>query len=111
MSLIARRVSQVDSSAFRNAMKKQTQLVDPVDLSVGVPEELTPPHIKAAGIRAIEQNKTTYTPASGLSELRQAIAEKLQSENGVAATAENVVVVPGLTTGQFLLYAALLDPD
>lgn len=110
MSLIAQRISSIDSSAFREAMKKQLLLKDPVDLSVGVPEELTPAHIKAAGIRAIEEDRTRYTPANGMPELREAIAHKLQTENNISCTPESVIVVPGLTTGQFLVYAALLDP-
>ncbi len=85
-------------------------LDNPIDLSIGVPEELTPEHIKAAGIRAIQNDHTTYLPANGLPELREALAEKLNLENGIHATADTVTVVPGLTTGQLLIYLAILDP-
>lgn len=110
MSFIAQRVGQFDSSDFREAVKKQASLVDPIDLSVGIPEELTPEHVKAAGIRAIEEDKTTYTPASGLAELRQALAIKLKTENNLLVTPDQITVVPGLTTGQLLVYLAVLDP-
>jgi aspartate aminotransferase len=110
MALIAQRLSYFDSSDFREAIKKQTQLEEPVDLSIGIPEELTPEHVKAAGIRAIEEDKTTYTPANGLPELREAIARKLQTDNNIPCGASNITVVPGLTTGQLLVYLALLDP-
>lgn len=109
MSLIAKRLNYIDSSDFREAMRKQSQLVNPVNLSVGIPEELTPEHIKAAGIRAITTDKTVYTPVNGIRELREAIAHKLKTENGVSHTPDEITVVPGLTTGQFLVYAALLD--
>lgn len=111
MSFIAQRVSQFDSSDFRNAMKKQALITDPIDLSIGVPEELTPEHVKAAGIRAIQEDKTTYAPANGLPELREALASKLKTVNNIDVSAEQVTVVPGLTTGQMLVYLAVLDPD
>jgi aspartate aminotransferase/aminotransferase len=110
MSFIANRLSFFDSSDFRDAIRKQSELTNPVDLSIGIPGELTPEHIKAAGIRAINEDKTTYTPANGIVELRRAIAEKLRSENGVPATEHNVTIVPGLTTGQLLIYLAVLNP-
>lgn len=110
MSFIAQRLQYFDSSDFRNAIAKQSSLVDPVDLSIGVPEELTPEHIKAAGIKAIQEDKTTYTPANGLLELRTAIAYKLNTENGIPCTQNQITVVPGLTTGQLLVYLAILDP-
>lgn len=110
MSFIAQRISQFDSSDFRNATKKQSIITDPIDLSIGVPEELTPEHIKAAGIKAIQEDKTVYAPANGLAELRQALAEKLHSDNNIDVSAEQITVVPGLTTGQLLVYLAVLDP-
>ncbi len=110
MTFISHRLDSFDSHDFREAIQKQATLVHPINLSIGVPEELTPEHIKAAGIHAILDNKTTYAPTNGLLELRQAIAHKLQTENNIACTAESVTVVPGLTTGQLLVYLAVLDP-
>jgi aspartate aminotransferase/aminotransferase len=110
MTFIAQRLSYFDSSDFRDAISKQSLLTDPVDLSIGVPEELTPEHIKAAGIRAITEDKTTYLPTNGLRELREALAHKLQTENAIPCTPESVTIVPGLTTGQLLVYLAVIDP-
>jgi len=110
VSFIAERLNYFDSSDFRDAIRKQQLLSDPIDLSIGVPEELTPEHIKAAGIRAINENKTTYTPANGIPELREAVAKKLLEHNGVVCSPETVTIVPGLTTGQLLLYLATINP-
>lgn len=110
MSFVAQRLNYFDSSDFRSAISKQVSLVNPIDLSIGVPEELTASHIKQAGIKAIMEDKTIYTPANGLLELRVALAEKLRNENGIPATEDSVTVVPGLTTGQMLVYLAILDP-
>lgn len=110
MSFISNRLEYFDSSDFRDAVKKQFELTDPIDLSIGIPEELTAEHIKAAGINAIKQDKTTYTPANGIVELRMALAKKLRTENGINCTEDSVTIVPGLTTGQLLVYLAILDP-
>lgn len=110
MSFIARRVDYFDSSHFREAVNKQSLIQNPIDLSIGVPEELTPQHIKAAGIKAIEGDKTVYTPSNGILELREAIAHKLSTENNIPCTADTVTLVPGLTTGQLLVYLAVVDP-
>lgn len=110
MSHISSRLQYFDSSDFRRAIQKQSELLDPIDLSIGIPEELTAEHIKAAGIRAIQQDKTIYTPSNGLHDLRAALAQKLTDENKIACSADSVTIVPGLTTGLLLVYLAILDP-
>jgi len=109
-SFTASRLEYFDSSAFREAINKQAELEDPIDLSIGVPEELTAEHVKAAGIKAIQDDKTVYTPANGIPELREIISKKLKKENKlIHHHPDNVTIVPGLTTGQLLVYLALLD--
>lgn len=110
MSFIAQRLEYFDSSDFRQAIEKQATLDNPIDLSIGIPEELTPQHIKAAGIRAILDDKSTYTPSGGLPQLREALAKKLREENNIPAEKDTVTIVPGLTTGQLLVYLAIIDP-
>ncbi len=111
MSFIANRLNYFDSSDFREVFNRQQLLNNPVDLSVGVPEEHTMDKVKEAAIRAIKEDKTVYTPANGIKELRKAIANKLKSENGINCDENSVTVVPGLTTGQLLIYMAILDPS
>ena len=111
MSFIANRLNHFDSSDFRKAIERQQDLVNPIDLSVGLPEELTAKHIKNAGIKAIKDNHTKYTPSNGIPELRAAIAKKnLQDNKLIHHHPDNVTIVPGLTTGQLLVYLATLDP-
>ena len=110
MSFIAQRLDYFDSSDFRKAVEKQSLLENPIDLSIGIPEELTPEHIKAAAIRAINEDRTTYTPSNGLLELRQVLVRKLREENHISCDENTVTVVPGLTTGQLLVYLAIIDP-
>lgn len=110
MSFIAQRLNSFDSSHFRDAVRKQSELLLPIDLSIGIPEELTPEHVKAAGIKAIQEDRTVYTSANGILELRTALAKKLNGENHIPCTPDSVTIVPGLTTGQLLVYLAILDP-
>lgn len=110
MSFIAQRLNYFDSSDFRKAVEKQSLLDNPIDLSIGIPEELTPEHVKAAAIKAIKEDRTTYTPSNGLLELRTALARKLNEENNIPCNENSVTIVPGLTTGQLLVYLAIIDP-
>jgi aspartate/methionine/tyrosine aminotransferase len=110
MSFIAQRLNYFDSSDFQRANKKQQELTDPINLSIGVPEELTAGHIKEAGISAIKNDRTVYTPANGIGELRFAIAQKLKQENNIICDQQSITVVPGLTTGLLLVYLAIINP-
>ncbi|MCC7289112.1 aminotransferase class I/II-fold pyridoxal phosphate-dependent enzyme [bacterium] len=108
--LLAHRLEQFDSSAIRYAFSLAEKIHDPIDLSIGFPEDNTPSSIKAAGISAIRQNHTRYTPTNGTLPLRLEIAKKLKKENHIALDPGRVTVVPGLTTGILLIYLSILNP-
>ena len=72
-----------------------------IDLSIGQPDFPTPQHIKKAGRRAIDENFTRYTPQPGFQDLREAIAGKFESENGIRVSPDQVVVSCG---GKHSLY-------
>lgn len=69
--------------------------IDVINLSVGEPDFFTPDHIKAAAIKAVEDNFSFYTPVAGYMSLRKAIAEKLYNENGLTFAPEQIVVGNG----------------
>ena len=81
----------IDSKA--KAMKAEG--LDVCGFGAGEPDFDTPDHIKAAAIQAIEGGFTKYTPSAGLPELRQAIADKLQADNGISYRASQIVVSGG----------------
>jgi len=107
---IADRLSDFDSGKIRQAFELADEIPNQIDLSIGFPEEDTPENVKQAGIAAIQQNHTKYLPTNGLGELREAIANKLRTENHIDSTAANVTVTPGLTTAILLCYLAILNP-
>lgn len=107
---IANRLKKFDSSKIRLAFELAADIPNPIDLSIGFPEDNTPDYIKAGGIRAITNNHTRYTASNGLLELREAVAQKLKRENDIIVTAKQVTITPGITTGILLSYLALLNP-
>jgi aspartate/methionine/tyrosine aminotransferase len=80
----------------KEAEALRQQGVDVVDFGPGEPDFDTPLHIRQAAIRALEQGFTHYAPSRGFPELRQAIARKLERENGLHYDpATEIVVTPG----------------
>ena len=68
---------------------------DVANMCAGEPDFDTPEHIKRAAADALEQGETKYTPVPGRVDLREAIAEKLQTDNHLNVDPDNVVVAPG----------------
>ncbi|MFA5582061.1 MAG: aminotransferase class I/II-fold pyridoxal phosphate-dependent enzyme, partial [Paracoccaceae bacterium] len=78
---------------------------DIIALGAGEPDFDTPPHIRAAGIRAIETGQTRYTAVDGTPELKAAICGKFARDNGLSYTPAQVSVASG---GKQILYNALM---
>jgi aspartate aminotransferase len=76
-----------------------------ISLSAGEPDFDTPDNIKMAAVKAIAENKTRYTPVSGITELRQAIVRKFKRENGLDYKWQQAIVCTG---GKQVLYNAFL---
>ncbi|TVU36347.1 hypothetical protein EJB05_18279, partial [Eragrostis curvula] len=66
-----------------------------IGLAAGEPDFDTPPAIAEAGINAIREGHTRYTPNAGMLELRKAICTKLQEENGISYSPDQVLVSNG----------------
>jgi aspartate aminotransferase len=83
-----------------------------VHMEIGEPDFDTPEHIKEAGIQAIRENYSHYTPSAGIPELRDAIAAYAGSFRGLDRpfARENVVVGAGAKPIIWNLLSALLDP-
>ncbi|WP_448533636.1 pyridoxal phosphate-dependent aminotransferase [Parathermosynechococcus lividus] len=83
---------------------------DVCSFSAGEPDFDTPAHIRDAAKMALDQGKTRYGPAAGEPALREAIAEKLRTENHLPYTAENILVTNGGKQSLFNLMLALINP-
>lgn len=80
-------------SSKAKALRAEGQ--DVVGFGAGEPDFDTPQHIKDAAIAAINEGFTKYTPSSGIPELRQAIADKFQRDNGVTYKPSQIIVSSG----------------
>jgi len=69
----------------------------------------TPPHIRQALTKAVEEGANAYSPSEGLPELRQAISQKEKRVNNVDVAADDVIITEGISEGIQMIMAALLD--
>ncbi len=81
-----------------------------VHLEVGEPDFPTPENIVQAGIRALRDGKTKYTPSAGIPELREAIANEISRTRGIQVSPDQVVVTPGAKPIMFFTIMALIEP-
>ena len=111
---LAERMSRLGTeSAFDVLMRAralEAQGRDVVHLEIGEPDFDTPEHVIQAGIDALRQGDTHYTPAAGIPALRQAIAEYVARTRGVEVGPEQVVVTPGGKPVMFFVILALAGP-
>lgn len=111
---LANRVKQVTPSmTLAISAKAKAMKADGVDVcsfSAGEPDFDTPPHIKEAAKKALDEGKTRYGPAAGEPALRAAIAQKLQTDNGLNYQASNVIVTNGGKHSLYELMMVAIDP-
>jgi len=111
---VSQRARNVPPSATLAVTSRAKELkakgVDVVDFGAGEPDFDTPDFIKEAAIKALKAGKTKYTAESGIIELRTAIAAKLEKENGLKYTPEQVIVNIGGKHSVYEAMQATLDP-
>ena len=93
-----------DSPTFKVAAKAkamQAEGIDVVDLSLGEPDFPTPENVKAAGIKAIQQNFTKYTQNDGTPELKKAFIARLKEDSGLTYAPNEVIVSTGAKSSLF----------
>src|SRR5579859_3519966 len=100
MTFIVDRVRDLPASPTLAVAKQAEALrrhgVDIVDFGPGEPDFDTPPHVREAAVQALQGGLTHYAPSRGYPNLRQAIARKLQRENGLDYDPDTeIVVTPG----------------
>ena len=99
MNNVSNRLMALSESETLVMSQKSAELkaqgVDVINLSVGEPDFPTPNHIKEAAKAAIDNNFTFYTPAAGTLDLRKAVCQKLQRENGLTYKPSQIVCSNG----------------
>lgn len=110
---LAKRMARLGTeTAFEvllRARALEAQGRDIVHLEIGEPDFDTPANITDAGIKALKNGWTHYTPSAGLPQLREAIAKDVSRSRGVQCSSDEVVVVPGGKPTIFYAFLALVE--
>lgn len=109
MTRLSRRISALTPSAILVTVmllqELRAQGKEVIELVGGEPDYDSPDSGKDAGIAAIRANRTRYPPTDGLAELRLALSRKLEEENGLSYTPQQILVASGTKP---LISAALM---
>lgn len=109
-----RNIDRMKPSASVQLMQKAKQMkkVDSavIDLAGGEPDFGTPAKITEATIRSLNAGNTHYAVGPGIPELRQAIRDKLERENDIICSADDIMVTPGGKNAIYLAIQALINP-
>jgi aspartate aminotransferase len=108
---VARLGSESAFEVLARAKALEAQGKRVVHMEIGEPDFETPAHIKEAGIKAIRDNYTHYSPSAGIVELRDVVAEYAAKLRRVEPFArENVVIAPGAKPVIWNILSAILNP-
>lgn len=92
------------------AKEMKAKGIDVISFGAGEPDFNTPENIRKEGIRAIEEGLTNYTPASGITELKEAVCAKFKRDNNLEYSPENIVISNGAKHSIFNALLAILNP-
>ena len=95
------------SAKAKNLIKSGVPILD---LTAGEPDFDTPEYIRNAGIYAIENGMTRYTPSNGIIELRQEICNKLENFNNLQYKPDNIIVSTGAKQSILNTLMAICNP-
>lgn len=109
-SLLNRLSESATIAMARKANELKDSGVDVISLSLGEPDFDTPQLMKDAGIQAIENNVTHYTPVPGILSVREAICRKFKRDNGLHFDPDQIVVSNGAKQSITNVVLALVDP-
>lgn len=111
LSTLAEAVHASSTMAIDSMYKNMKALgIDVVGFGAGEPDFPTPDNIKEACIRAIAENRTKYTAASGIIELKQAVCQRMKEDCGVDYQPSQVVIASGAKHIVYLTVRALVNP-
>ena len=92
------------------AKKMKAEGIDVIGFGAGEPDFNTPKNIQQAAIKAIEAGQTRYTAASGISELKEAIVNKLKRDNNLTYKTSQVIISTGAKQCLANVFQAILNP-
>ena len=110
----ARRITQIQPFHVMALLARARELEaggrSIIHMEIGEPDFVTPQPVIDAGIRALQEGRTHYTPAVGLTALRQRLSGVYRERYAVEVDAERIVITPGASAALQLVLAMLVDP-
>ncbi|MGO9378217.1 MAG: aminotransferase class I/II-fold pyridoxal phosphate-dependent enzyme [Dissulfurispiraceae bacterium] len=101
-------MEQITPFIVMDILARARKIPNAIHMEVGEPDLPPSPEVQEAFIKAIRDQRYFYTPACGLLELREKIAEHYNAVYGVNVTPDRIVITPG-TSGAFLIVFALFS--
>lgn len=100
---------KIDSSEIRKVFDLAAKLKNPKNLSIGQPDFPVPQVVKDALIKAVQEDKNSYTLTQGIVPLREKLSEQWAKE-GIDIKPGNILVSTGVASILYLLYDILFNP-
>ena len=111
--MIASRVDSLFPSGIRAMMalaaERARQGLPVLHMEAGQPNFPTPPHVVEAAVEAARNGFTGYTPNTGISSLRSAVAARVNDRNGLTLDEGNVCITSGAVMGLYLALMAIVE--
>ncbi|MBC1672145.1 aminotransferase class I/II-fold pyridoxal phosphate-dependent enzyme [Listeria welshimeri] len=101
----------IEVSGIRTFNNRVTGIPDMIRLTLGEPDFPTPEHIKQAGISAIQENFTNYTPNAGMPELLAAASTYFKEKYDLSYKDNEIIVTVGATEAISVALQTILEPD
>ena len=115
MKALSNKVAGIASSATLDIADRAKAMaregIDVISLSIGEPDFDTPQHIRDACCESLRRGDTHYAPSRGIPELLQAIAAKIQAENGFLCSSDQVIATAGAKHAIAMAMEACLNPN
>lgn len=112
--VIADRANKLTPSGIRKVNEKALELESQghkvLHFEIGRPDFDTPDYIKKACKESLDKGDVFYTSNFGYMDLRKAVAEKLNKQNNIPYTADEILITAGLSEAVYVLLSAILNP-
>src|SRR6476469_3364216 len=110
---LAKRMARLGTeTAFETLAKAralEAQGKNIIHLEIGEPDFDTPANVIEAGVNAIRDGYTHYSPSAGMPALRETVAAEVTRTHGVKVTPEEVVIVPGGKPTIYFTFTELVE--
>ena len=111
---LAKRVMGLSPSPTLAITAKAKELrskgIDVIGLGAGEPDFNTPEHIIESAINSMQKGQTKYTPSGGIVELKKAVIEKMQKDNGLEYQAKQIIITLGAKHALHTLFQVICNP-